>query len=331
MRKNEGKNATEADLDTLYRIARQYYLENFTQEEIARKEGLSRPYVSRLLQKCRDQGIVQVTLDYPFPTNVELEVELKRQFSLAEAVVAVSGRHEEAGAVISRVGAYYLSTTLNSGDVLGVSWGRALLGIARQLSYRPDKGTDVAQLVGGVVNTEVQTQANELVQTLAQKLGGKPYYLPAPLFTDTPEAAEMLKGEHLVMEGIQRARMSTVALVGIGSAFSNATLLKHARFPDETSRELERLGAVGDICGRWFTSEGVLCPSELDGRTIGITLEELKRIPKVIAVAYGSEKVQAILGALRGGLMDVLITDDRTAAEILAQRRFVLSVNGEGS
>jgi deoxyribonucleoside regulator len=309
------------DRSVLYRIARQYYIENLTQEEIARQLHVSRGYVSRLLQRCMEENIVQVHIQYPFLTNTSLEQDLRKQFGLKDAMVVVPEHNSETLAAIGRAGAYYLQTVLGQEDVLGLSWGTSLWQVAHHLTGWRALNLEVVQLVGGLTYTAAGTQPNELVRSFALALSGTPVYLPAPLFVDAEETARALCEGSIVGNALRKARTATVALVGIGAVVPNASLFRGAGFPLDMVIRLQELGAVGDICGRFFCADGSPCHSELDARTMTLTHEDLHRIPLVIGIAAGDIKTQAILGALRGKLITVLITDEATASHVLTHHR----------
>ena len=312
--------------EVLYRIARQYYVENLTQEEISRRLHVSRGYVSRLLQKCLDEGIVQVHIQYPFQTNASLEQELRKQFGLKDAVVVDPGHEGAALAAIGRAGAYYLQTAIEREDTLGVSWGSTLWQVVYHLIGSRDLKLGVVQLMGGLANTDARTQPNEVARLFAFAFGGISYYLSAPLYVEADDTAQALYHGSIVGSTIRKARTATIAVVGIGAIVSSNMLFQGAGLPANTIARLQELGAVGDICGRFYRLDGTPCPSDIDRRTIAITHEELCRIPTVIGIATGDIKTQAILGALQGKLVNVFITDSKTAERVLTYYQ-VLTTN----
>lgn len=313
--------------EVLYRIARQYYIENLTQEEISHRLHVSRGYVSRLLQKCLDEGIVQVHIQYPFLTNPFLEQELRKQFDLKDAVVVDPGHEGGALAAIGRAGAYYLQTAAEREDTLGVSWGSTLWQVVYHLIGSRDLKLNVVQLMGGLANTDAKTQPNEVARLFALAFGGISYYLSAPLYVEAEDTAQALSTSSIVGSAMRKARTATIGIVGIGAIVSNNMLFQGAGLPTDTVARLQELGAVGDICGRFFLLDGTLCPSDIDRRTIAITHEELRRIPTMIGIATGDIKTQAIIGALRGKLINVFITDKKTAENVLTYHK-VLESNG---
>ena len=313
--------------EILYRIARQYYVENLTQEEISHRLHVSRGYVSRLLQKCLEEGIVQVHIQYPFLTHPFLEQELRKEFGLKDAVVVDPGHEGGALAALGRAGAYYLQTTVEREDTLGVSWGSTLWQVVYHLIGSRDIKLGVVQLMGGLAHTDARTQPNEVARLFALAFGGISYYLSAPLYVDAEDTAQALYNSSIVGSAMRKARTATTCIVGIGAIVSNNMLFQGAGLPPDTVARLQEMKAVGDICGRFYGIDGTRCPSDVDKRTIAITHDELRRIPTVIGIATGDIKTQAIIGALRGKLLNVFITDKKTAENVLTYHK-VLESNG---
>lgn len=313
--------------EVLYRIARQYYIENLTQEEISRRLHVSRGYVSRLLQKCLDEGIVQVHIQYPFLTNASLEQELRKQFGLKDAVVVDPGHEGGALAAVGRAGAYYLQTAVEREDTLGVSWGSTLWQVVYHLIGSRDLKLGVVQLMGGLAHMDARTQPNEVARLFALAFGGMAYYLSAPLYVEAEDTAQALYHSSIVGSAMRKARTATIGVVGIGAIVSNNMLFQSAGLPTDTVARLQELGAVGDICGRFYRIDGTPCPSDVDRCTIAITHEELRHIPTIVGIATGDTKTQAILGALQGKLLNVLITDQKTAENVLTYHQVVEANN----
>jgi DNA-binding transcriptional regulator LsrR (DeoR family) len=164
-------------------------------------------------------------------------------------------------------------------------------------------------------------QAIHLAQRLAGSIGAKPVLLQSPAIVGSPEAQRVLSRDPSVQEASSLFERLDIALVGIGSLEPSLVLTASGNILSREERgELQRQGAVGDICFRYFDVDGKPIKSPLMKRVIGIDLPRLRACKRVVGVAGGASKVQAILGALRGGLIDVLITDQRTAEVLVASR-----------
>ena len=304
----------------MLRAARLYYEDYLTQQQIADELGVSRPTVSRLLTQARREGIVQITIKDPFAHSEELEGRLIQAFNLKGAVL-VAGEGLSGELLRRRLGfaaAEYLQHTLAEGSKLGIGWGRTLYAVVKALDVRQRLGIQVVPLIGGLGQISSSFQVNDLARRLAEAFGGtwQPFYVPA--FVADPAALEALLHVADVESVLQAWPQVDTALVGIGHfAFQQqSSMLFSSYIAADVLQELERCGAVGDLCGRFFDAQGRQCIAERG--IIGISLEQLRMLEHVIGVAGGAEKVPAILGAVRGGYVDVLVTDTVTAQAVLA-------------
>ena len=220
--------------------------------------------------------------------------------------------------------AYFLETTLKPGKVVGISsWSRSLFAMVNAL-HPGDYCADgkVVQILGGVGNTGSEFHAIHLAQRLAGSIAAKPVLLQSPAVVGSAEAQRVLSRDPVVQEASALFEKLDLALVGIGSMEPSRMLAVSGNiFSREERAELQRLGAVGDICFRFYNADGQPIKSPLMKRVIGIDLDKLRACERVVGVAGGMQKMQAILGALRGGLIDVLITDQRTAEALARAQR----------
>ena len=297
-----------------------YYQQGLRQTEITERLNVHQSTVSRLLKRAVKEGIVRITLGAPSGTHPELEETLQSAFGLREAIVVDSIDDEEQ--IVRDLGAaaaFYLETTLRPTEVVGISsWSAALLATveAMQPTRRP-RGTRVLQILGGVGNPGAEAHATHLTQRLANLIGATATLLPAPGVVGSAEARQVLLRDRYVREATALFDHVTLALVGIGAIEPSKMLAASGNV--FSPRELEMLrtrGAVGDICLRFFDADGQPVSTPLDERVISIGLPALRRASRVVGIAGGSRKTAAILGALRGRLVNVLITDRGTAERL---------------
>src|SRR3954454_10999042 len=219
--------------------------------------------------------------------------------------------------------ARYLEASLTGGDVVGISsWSSTLLAAVDAMRPLPPKaGAERAvQLFGGVGNPGAEAHAARLTQRFADLTGARPTFLLAPGIAASVDAREALTSDRFVKEALDGLADVTLALVGIG-ALEPSSLLQSSGNIFSTP-ELEALGAqgaVGDICLRFFDAEGARVESDVDRRVIGVSLEQLRRADRSVAIAGGARKYDAIHGALKGSWINVLITDSATAERLLAE------------
>jgi deoxyribonucleoside regulator len=200
-----------------------------------------------------------------------------------------------------------------------VSWGTAVYEVVRAMPEIPLKGAQVIQIIGALGAGDPMIDGPELARWLAEKLEAPVRHLHAPLLVESEAVAQALRHERTIAETLALARKVHVALIGIGSVDPRLSSLRRAGYLTEAELEaLRAAGAVGDVLARALDAEGNPLNHPLNRRVIGLELEALRRIPTVIAVAGGVAKAPAIRAALRGGYVDVLVTDAEAAAAVLA-------------
>ncbi|OFX35318.1 MAG: hypothetical protein A2Z07_13135 [Armatimonadetes bacterium RBG_16_67_12] len=313
--------ATADEWHTMLRVARLYYEDRRTQEEIAAALAISRPRVSRLLKEARDVGIVQIQIVDPASTQGELEQTLKRTFALAHAiVVARAGQSEELlRGRLGHAAARHLEQILVHGDVVGIGSGRTLYAMATAL--HPPRAVRAAfvPLLGGLQRVPACFQSSELARTVAEAFHAESLHLYTPAVVGDRQARDTVLASSPVVEVVGLWARLSVAVVGIGNVRTRPeTQSLFVNYLDPpTQHRLVNEGAVGGICLRYFTIDGRPC-RELSGQVAGLNLDRLLPIPRVVAVAGGPDKPEAILGALRGGYVKTLVTDEDAARQVLA-------------
>lgn len=308
------------ETELLVKVARLYFEDRASQQEIAERVGVSRSNVSRMLASARDRGIVEVRINDPAGRDVELEQQLREVFGLVDARVSAGGPPSTALQRVGSLAATWLVTAVRDAETLGLSWGTTLQAVLAELQeHAPVGGLEVVPLVGGLSSVHSSATGQELVRQFAEALGAGYRYLHAPALLRSAEAADALRSEASIHGALAVARAVDVAMVGIGSVShgSSAALLADL---DLEARQLAKFLAeqpVGDICARFFDRHGRPVTAAVEDRVIAITLGDLRRIPLVAGVACGAAKVHGTLGALRGGLIDVLICDAPLATRLL--------------
>jgi len=313
-------SAHEQERALMARVAWLYYHRGLTQQDIGDRLGLSRVKVVRLLARAREEGIVQIRVDHPSLRFVELEEKLRQVFGLKEAIVVPSGETEEqTREAIGQFGAMFLERSLAPGDVIGTAWGVTLREVARHLRPLSIPGITVVQLMGGL-NAGGLINPLDIARAVADKLQGNLQMLYTPAFVDSASIRAALLSDHRVAQTLRAGASATKALVGIGDVSGESSLVRWGALSTGELDEAVRRGAVGDILGRHFDAYGRPIESPLAERVIALSLESLRTIPQVIAFAGGRRKADAILGALRGRYVHVLITDEATARLVLERQ-----------
>jgi DNA-binding transcriptional regulator LsrR (DeoR family) len=297
-----------------------YYLEGMTQAEIAQRLGFSTAKVNRLLLQAREQGYVTITIKTPFQQLFELEERLKAVFGLQEAVVIPALAETSSSALnsLGTIAAEFLLEHLRDGDVLGIGGGTAVNAIMQSLAPTRTYQVEVVPLLGAVQG-EITHDVNYLATHLAERLGAKAYQLHAPAFVETREQCETLRSMGPVKEILDIARRANIALVGVGTV--DPEVSRFVQFTALSAEEMrnmaEKHGGVGDINAFIYNIEGQPCAQDYADRVVGLSLAELKNIPYRVGVAGTAAKALPLYGALRGGYLHVLITDETAARGIL--------------
>ena len=314
----------DEQLRLMTKVARLYHEHGVLQPEIARRLHISQARVSRLLKQAHTEGIVRTMVVVPEGVRTGLEDALERAYGLREAVVVECFSTSEEGIAyeLGTSTAAYLEATLTGGDVVGLSsWSATLLAAVEAMRRTSRVSADrVIQLVGGVGNPSAAGHAARLNQRFADVTGAKPTFLLAPGIAASEQAREAYLGDQYVGEAMDALDDLTLALVGIGALEPSSLLQSSGNiFSEEELESLGRKGAVGDVCLRFFDSQGRPISSDVDRRVIGITGEQLQRVDRSVGVAGGERKYEAIRGAIRGKWINVLVTDHVTAERLVAE------------
>ncbi|MFI7480948.1 sugar-binding transcriptional regulator [Kocuria sp. M1R5S2] len=304
----------------LARAARMYYLENRSQSDIALALGVSRSNISRILTAAREAGIVEIRIHEPVARGHHLEEALQEKFRIGKCLVAVGGPHRSALDAVGSVGAAWLRDHIDDARRIALSWGRTVQSVVTHLEEGPPHpDLEVFPLVGGFSTVDASQNPNAVARGLASKLGAHYRPLLAPAVVRSVKTRDTLLTEPAIGEVLKDAGKADIAIIGIGSIHhgSTAAIVESMAFTEEEAERFENSPIVGDACTRFFDAEGRLVSSPADERVISIDLETLKAIRTVVAVAEGAQKARAVSGALRGGLVDVLVVDRELAEALL--------------
>ena len=297
-----------------------YYSEELTQSEIAQRLGLSTAKVNRLLQQAREQGYVNITIRTPFQQLFDLEARLEAVFGLQEAIVipAVGDTSRSLLNGFGTVAANFLLERLRDGDVLAITPGTTVQAVVQSIETTRPYQVEVVPIFGAIQG-QIESDMNYLATNLAERLGGKSYQLHAPAFVETPEHGEVLRSMAPVKDILDIARHANIALLGVGTV--DADVSRFVQFTALSAEDLQHIandcGGVGEIAAQVYDIEGRPCGKEYADRIIGLTLAEIRQIPFRIGVAASAAKALPIYGALRGGYLHALITDEAAACGVL--------------
>lgn len=315
-----GENTLVDSDELLLEVATLYYEQRLTQEEIAQRVGTSRSTVSRMLEDAREREIVHIRINYPWQRKQDLEGLLISHFGLHDARVLVGKKRpeEEIRRGMGELTARLLDSYMRDGQIIGVSYGRSLASTVAALSPNRKVDLTVVPVIGALGSDNPAIDGPELVRRFAHAYGAEYRYLPVPLLVEDVRTRDALMQLPKVRETLKLARQAKIVLIGIGApdpAISSD--IWKGYLDDRQLQRTRKQGAVGHMCGQFYDDQGNVLDIEINQRAIGIGIEALSNIDSVIAVASGLGKTNAILGALRGQHLNILVTDDETATAIL--------------
>jgi len=314
---------SEDHLELLMQVASWYYEERLCQADIARRIGRSRSMVSRLLQEARDKGVVKIQVLSPLINTVtELESCLCETFGLAQAYVLADPPVDYPLLIrrLGELGAHALRQQLHDNIKISLMWGTTIYEVIWTMPNLALADSSVIQMIGTVGRGNPLIDGPELARSLAQKLNANYCYLPAPIIVEDETVARSFLQQPAIADVLNQVRQVDLALLGIGTLndyFSYLEATGYVKHLDVV--KLQEAGAVGSILGLFIDKQGRPLDVSINRRVIGFRdIDTLRTIPTVMACAGGIKKASAILAALRGGYLDMLVTDAVTATAILS-------------
>jgi DNA-binding transcriptional regulator LsrR (DeoR family) len=299
------------------RVARQFYLEGVSKVDIADRLGISRFRVARLLDSARETGMVRIEIGLPGGTlDAGLSAELCSAFGLRHAFVFNFPDDDEA-TLRRRLGeaaGQALMDLITPGDVLGMSWSRTLSGLAAALTQMPP--CPIVQLTGAVPPPD-GSDLLEVVRGVARIGGGPAHVFYAPMLLDDARTAAAIRRQADIAEAFALVPSVTMAVVAIGAWAPGLSTIYDAITPAERDA-LAELGVCAELAGVFIDENGRPLATPLDGRMIVTPGPMLERIPFVLCVAFGVNKAAAIRVAIRGEMVDGLVTHASLARAMLS-------------
>lgn len=310
--------ATARERALIVKVARMYYEQNMSQDQIARALLTSRSNVSRILSVAKQRGIVEIKIIEESRRETEIEEMLMSRFGLRAAMVAKVPRGTSDYQAVGQLAVGSFLNHLKPRVKVAISWGRSIQAMVDALDAENRPDLTFIPLMGGMTPVPSTYSGEALIRSLAEKFNAQYQVLHAPTIVQSPDIKVALMREPSVAAVIEGARTADVAFVGIGSKGANSSqhILQSAGMTESENPEFYARWA-GDLAGRFFDREGNAVNSRLDNRTVGLDLAEISKIKRVVGVAAGEEKTEGILAALRGGLISELVTSSNCATRLL--------------
>lgn len=296
-----------------------YYHDGLNQTDIANLLGVSRATVVNYLQEAKERGFIRISLDPTAFTTHRLAQELREKFGLAAAYVVPDGTGSEEDSLlrVAKGAAEWLPSLLQSGDRLGVSWGRTVFEVAEAMTQSQTKDITVSQLVGSMA-TPYGFTAEICSAHLAQRLGAKVINLHAPAVLSDPDLAARLRAEPIIKDQIDALSHCNKAIFAAGSIDHTSHIVGSGVASHADLDWYIKQGATGVLCGRFINAAGKPITGELDTRMIGVELDKLQGLDIGLLVSVGADKVQPMLAAIAGGYVTHVVTSVQTATQMLA-------------
>lgn len=303
------------------KVALMYYEEGMTQAEIARKFGVSRSLISKILIDSRKANIVEIIINSQSAFTAQLEREMEKTYQLQDVVIVDTNGLDalEVKRKVGHAAANYISGFIKREGVtkIGISWGETLRSVINAYPYSNHPDLDIYPLIGGMGNEHFQLHSNQLVHELAEKLRAKSHYLYVPALVSNKSLRQELEKDVTISRVLSEAETVDVALLGIAAVNSNNTMIKTGYITLADQEAFKKEGIIGDINSRFFDKNGVEHACQMNQRVIGVNLDKIKQIKHRLAVAYGLDKAEPLRVALEEKLVTALITTDQTAQAIL--------------
>ena len=307
-----------------YEAALLYYMEQQTMESIAKRMGLSRSTVSRLVASAREEGLVRITLHAPQEPAATTASRLSSMYGVAVTIVPVSQPTSELRRLerVSSMAGAMISDLVSDGATIGVAWGTTLSAVSERLVPKHLERSIVVQLNGAAnPGTTGIPFVGELLGNFSRAFGAKVMSFPVPAFFDYATTRAALWRERSISAVREAGRNADIAIFGVG-AFG-APLASHVYasgyLANDDVMRLRREGVVGDVCTVLVRSDGSYADIEINSRASGPTPDELQRISRRVCVVAGPAKSTALIGVLRSGAVTDLIVDDECAQRVLEE------------
>lgn len=312
------KKGTDEHNDAMLRIAELYYEQQLTQDQIARRMVLTRWKVGRLLEDAKEAGIVRIQIVHPRARRHEAEQSLVAKFGLTDAVVVPSnGDAPNQRQTVAKAAARFLCDLKPRPKVLGVSWGYTLHDVAASMPSRWTRGVEVVQINGAVSRSRQPSSGAGAASEIARQGGGTVSQLAAPAIVAKASTRQVLEGDPAIADVLTAGRNADVLLFSLGALSTDSVLVEAGYLAPGDVDRLREQGATGDLLGRFFDSSGNEVDPDLRGRTVALTLDDVRKAPCSIAVASGVAKAEVARAAAANGLCTVLVTDSEVAALLM--------------
>lgn len=319
------------DIGLIISVSKQYYEQHLTQDAIAQNEHLSRATISRILQCAQQQGYVKTIVINPLENIHSLEEKVQKTFKLKHVCIVntISQDSDVIKEAIGRAGAKYLMSIIKSGDVLGITFGTTTMELVRALPETNVPDIHIVSLGGCAYESVLDDHSFDAARVASKKLGGKLRLLYTPVIACTKEVKEAFLTDSNTRRTLEKMDQCNILINGVGMFIKDSMLHQYGYISKEELQRLESKHTVGNICSRYYDINGNTTDQDIDDRTLTFPLSKFREKEYSICLAGSKQKTAAILGALHGKHINVLITDVETAkALLIAQKTYIQHKSG---
>lgn len=311
------------DVLLMVKVAQMYYQDGLKQEEIAKKMQISRSLISMILTEAKEVGIVEIKIRDPLMNNDELSTQFEKIFGLKKCSIVPTAvqNTENLRKLITQRAIDVFHQEVESDMNIGLAWGRTCYEWVTNYRMTTDKNLknlNLVPLIGGSNQSANYFQLNEMIRVFAEKIGGEPNFIHAPAINANADEKQFYQNSSSMSPIRDKWAKMDIIISGVG-ILPDSLQSDRETYMGETEifQLLAKEEAVGDICARYFNIHGEFIHNEVYDRILGIPVEDLRTAKNLICIASGAEKIHAILGALRTGLIHTFITDEQTAKSVL--------------
>lgn len=307
---------TKRDIQAI-EIVKLYYQQGKSQQEIATLMALSRPTVAKLIQHASERGFLEIRINDPRQQHNSLAEQIRQRFALLSVeLVAAQDNHLRLLHDMGQAGARVLAQLVNDGDTVAIEWSSSIQAMAQALTPQTRKNVKVVQLRGSDTQMQQGFHEAESMRLVCQAFDAIGETLPLPAVFDNVQTKNLVEQEQHIRRVLESARQSRIAVFTVGALNRESSLFRSGFFTEQEMAQLLQR-SVGSICARFLDDKGRICLPDLNNRTTGIALPDLRHKEQRLLIAGGKERVQAIRVALEYGYANRLVTDEQTAQGLL--------------
>lgn len=295
-----------------------YYLEGKTQSEIAKELFISRPKVSRLLKKARDLQVVDIRINYQDEEIDALQGQVRRTFMIKNVIaVRTLSDPKETIRQAGKAAAKELEMYFHDNMTIGISWGKSIRTTIGYLNYHNFENLEIVELFGAINYDTNSLNMLSIGNKLSEKLDGKFFPLPAPIYLSDAAARKAIMESPITKNTLDKIEECDLIITGIGAIGSRSSQTLWDNYVEsDIKQQITDHGGVGFILAHFFDKQGKFLDIDANESVIGIHTGEIKK-QNIFSIAPGIEKAEAIHAALKGGLLNTLVSDEKTLQKVL--------------